>query len=496
MKKINEKKALLILLIFCSALLRLVNLGYSDYQGDETQALYNPKGQSFSQFIFSQRRAPIQFVITMFIRGVSNGYHNEFITRLPFALFSIASSYVFYIFVKKLINEKVAFYSLIFFITNGFFVSFGRIVQYQSLVIFLMLLVLYQLLLLSETNEIKHLYFAGILWGFSFLVHSDSVYFFPMALLILIEWIRKFNMSFKTTIKRLLPPLILGIGILAVFYLPYLLNLPSDTLNYWKGRVEGTHQPNVVSNSRYLFEVYQPIYVSHLYVFSSLMGIVLLLKSGKTISREKKMGLILWFLFSYLFMEYVVEVPGTHIYNYILPAFIFMGLFFSILDEFVASRFKKIYPVFLSAVVIMFLFLFLQSYAIFVDHEREYPWQTERFLAWDLPSLNPVFKLSLFGFPYYRNWEDISDFIVKDGRSVFYATNEKQSIPRYYLPDNYDNNGYLAGYYIRIKDPQSGTNPVLNERCSRWIEKNDPIKIFYSEDKVLAEIYFVPEDWK
>jgi hypothetical protein len=115
---------------------------------------------------------------------------------------------------------------------------------------------------------------------------------------------------------------------------------------------------------------------------------------------------------------------------------------------------------------------------------------------WDLPSLNPVFKLSLFGFPYYRNWEGISDFIVEDGRSVFYATNEKQSIPRYYLPDNYDNNGYLAGYYIRIRDPQSGTNPVLNERCSRWIEKNDPIKIFYFGDKVLAEIYLIPGDWK
>ena len=110
MKKINEKKALLILLIFCSVLLRLVNLGYSDYQGDETQALYNPKGQSFSQFIFSQRRAPIQFVITMLVRGVSNGYHNEFITRLPFAIFSIASSYVFFTFVKNLKNKTYNFF--------------------------------------------------------------------------------------------------------------------------------------------------------------------------------------------------------------------------------------------------------------------------------------------------------------------------------------------------------------------------------------------------
>lgn len=495
LKNISRKSGILFLLILCAAFLRLVNLGYSDYQGDETQALYITKGQTFSQFLLSQRRAPGQFIVTMLVRGLSKNYSSEFITRLPFALFSIFSCYVFFIFVKKLLNEKVAIYSLIFFVTNGLFLALTRIVQYQSLVMFLMLLVLYQLLLLSENNKIKHLYIAGILWGVSFLVHSDSVYFFPMALFLVLEWVKKSKMGFKYTVKKMALPVIVGIIIMLIFYGPYLLNLPSDALNYWKGRIEGTHQANVVNSSRYLFEVYQPIYSSHLYIFASLIGVFALIRSKKLISLNRRLGLIFWFLFSFLFMEFAVEVPGTHIYTYVIPATILMGVFFGYLDDFVFHRVKKLLPVFYFGIIVMFLFLFFQSFAIFVDHKSEYPWQEEKFLVWKFPILNPVFKLSLFGFPYNRNWEGISDYITTDNRSFYYTTNEKKSLPRYYLPDSYINDSSRAGYYIFIVDPQSGTNYVINQRSAKWVDSNEPVKVFYEGDKVLSKIYLIPEDF-
>ena len=495
LKNISRKTGILFLLLLCAAFLRLVNLGYSDYQGDETKAFYITKGQSFSQFLLSQKRAPGQFIVTMFLRGISNNYSSELVTRLPFALFSIISCYVFFILIKKMVNEKVAFYSLIFFITNGLFVAFGRIVQYQSLVILLLLLMLYQLLLLSETNNIKHLYFAGILWGLGFLVHSDSIYFLPMAFFLVLEWVKKNKMDFTQTVKKMALPVIAGILVMSVFYGPYLFNLPSNALDYWKGRIEGTNQPNVESNSRYLFEVYQPIYVSHLYIAFSLIGAVVLMKSKKLVGLERKLGLILWFLFSFLFMEFAVEVPGTHIWTYVMPATIFIGIFFSFLDDFIINRFKKIVPIFYSGIIVMFLFLFLQSYAIFVEHQKGYPWQEEKFLVWNFPTLNPVFNLNLFGFPYNRNWEGISEYITSDNKSFYYTTNEKKSLPRYYLPDSYINDSSRAGYYIFIFDPQSGTNYVINKRSAKWIESNEPVKVFYNGDKVLSKIYLIPENF-
>jgi len=492
--KISRKTGLLTLILVCALVLRIVNLGYSDYQGDETKAFYNPKDQTFSQFLLSQRRAPIQFVITLLIKGVSNNYHNEFITRLPFALFSIISCYMFFVFVKKLINEDVAFYSLIFFVTNGLFVAFGRIVQYQSLVILLDIMVLYQLLLLVETNKIKHLYLAGIIWGFNFLVHTDALYIFPMTLLLIIEWAKKHEMNAKITLKKMLPALVLGLAVLMIFYGPYLLNLPKDALNYWKARVDGTQQANVVSNSKYTFSVYQPIYVIHLYILAGILGTVLTI-FNKSLNKERKIGIISWFIFSYIFMEYIVKDPGTHIYNYVMPLTILMGIFFYSFNEILKIKIKKLVPIFIASVFILFIFLFLQSYAIFVDHSKEYPWQDEKFLIWTFPILNPVFKPSLFGFPYNRNWEGVQSYILNDGRSTYYTTNERKPIPRYYL-HVLEHNSSKAGYYIRVIDPQSGTNDILNDRSARWVKDNKPEKSFYVNNNLVSEVYFIPENWK
>ena len=107
LKNFNKKTFLLVFFIVCASILRLVNLGYSDYQGDETKALYLPKDLSFSQFLLSQRKAPGQFILTMFLKLISGNYTSEFITRLPFALFSILSCYVFFLIVKKLFNQKI-----------------------------------------------------------------------------------------------------------------------------------------------------------------------------------------------------------------------------------------------------------------------------------------------------------------------------------------------------------------------------------------------------
>ena len=194
-------------------------------------------------------------------------------------------------------------------------------------------------------------------------------------------------------------------------------------------------------------------------------------------------------------MEFAVEVPGTHIYTYIIPATILMGVFFSYFDDFVFQHLKKIQPLYYFGIIVIFLFLFFQSFAIFVDHKTEYPWQDERFLIWKFPILNPVFKLSLFGFPYNRNWEGISNYITADNKSFYYTTNEKKSLPRYYLPGSYVNDSDGAGYYIFIVDPQSATNYVINKRSARWVDNNEPVKVFYEGDKVLSKIYLIPEDF-
>jgi hypothetical protein len=71
MKKIIHRKGNLewifsLLFVFLAGMiLRIVNLGYSDYQGDEIKAFYLPApGQSIPEFLFTQRKGPLQFIIT------------------------------------------------------------------------------------------------------------------------------------------------------------------------------------------------------------------------------------------------------------------------------------------------------------------------------------------------------------------------------------------------------------------------------------------------
>jgi len=96
---------LIIILLLGGFALRFINLGYSDYQGDEIKAFFNPKEDGdYIQFLLDQRKGPNQFLVTGAIKGFTNNFENYFLTRLPFAMAGILSIYVFYLVVKRLFN--------------------------------------------------------------------------------------------------------------------------------------------------------------------------------------------------------------------------------------------------------------------------------------------------------------------------------------------------------------------------------------------------------
>ncbi len=124
----------LILVISAGFCLRLVNLGYADYQGDEIKAFYLPEpDQSVSDFLFTQRKGPVQFIITGFLSRFDTFYENQFLMRIFFALAGCLALVFFYLLVASRFGKHIALYASFFFATNGFLVGLGRIAQYQSL---------------------------------------------------------------------------------------------------------------------------------------------------------------------------------------------------------------------------------------------------------------------------------------------------------------------------------------------------------------------------
>jgi hypothetical protein len=148
--------------------------------------------------------------------------------------------------------------------------------------------------------------------------------------------------------------------------------------------------------------------------------------------------------------------------------------------------------VFKAGVWLVIIFLFLQSYTIFVDHGREYPWQNKKFLLWELTEPRSVYHLSLFGFPYYRHWDEISDFIKKDFKSDYYSTNERTTISGYYIKKVKDSS--KMGYYIAISHPQTLIHDISNERVIKYASENVPVAIYKNNTQVVSQVYLLPKN--
>lgn len=506
-RKINLFLIFLVVILVFSFVLRFQNLGYSDYQGDEIKAFFNPKQDgNFAQFLLDQRKGPNQFLVTGAIKGITNNYENYFLTRLPFAIAGFLSVILFYLTVSKIFSKNVAILSTIFFATNGFLVAFSRLVQYQAFVILFGILAIYLYLLYRNTHKYKYIYLSLISLATSVLFHYDGLFFgiliFFWGINDLIESRKKGSFLF---LKHAIGSGVVFLATLASFYVPFVLNISEATKDYWLGRISGDVS-NKISSSYYLFTVYQPIYAIHFYLLLIALGVFVLffpifynrIKYIQKLKIKEKpifsydlLFVFLWALIPFLFLEVYVYIPGTHIYTYLIPAFILMGYGINFVIHNLIIKFLR-YASYLGA-FLLFLFLALQSYTIYVDHNKEYPWQEKKFLFFTLNRPTPIFHLSMFGFPYNRNWQEVGEFI-NNSSVEYFSTNERVSITRYYISK--DKDGEKLGLYVWIENPQSFTNDITNKRVNSFVKTNEPIKEITTKSGNKVKIYFVPESYK
>jgi 4-amino-4-deoxy-L-arabinose transferase-like glycosyltransferase len=301
-------------LIFITIWLRLVNLGYSDYQGDEIKALFLPaSGQGLFDFLLHQRKGPTQFIITYLVYLLHPSYSNESLTRSPFALVGILTIYFFYRLVKLHYGRTVALYASLFLTVNGLFIGLMRIVQYQPFVMFFSILALYafSLALLNENWQIKGMYLGMLFWAIALLTHYDGIYISPFILYLLYRWYsQRTYLSSRTKVKHLVLPFAGLVLLLVSYYGPFFLSAAKDSQAYWLSRATGLDQ-SAKSSSMVTFRIYNPLFVIYIYL---ALGILSLVKI------KKSFPIVLWFLFPWIILEVIISDPGTHIYGYLIPA--------------------------------------------------------------------------------------------------------------------------------------------------------------------------------
>lgn len=487
----------LLLLIVGSLWLRLVNLGYSEYQGDEIKALFRPaEGQSLVDFLLIQRKGPTQFIVTYLLGFLDPSFQNQFLIRLPFAIASVLAALFFYYFVKIHFGKKIAIYATFFFSFNGIIVAFSRITQYQSFVILFDILALYfiSLALMKSGWRMTGLYLGMMFWALSMLSHYDGIFIAPFVLYLLWKWYES-SPGHKTWLKWL--HLFLSgsviVLILGVFYIPFFLNVADDTVAYWLNRLSGGD--NLISSSIVTFKLYNPKVVFYLYagLFAAYLISTAIILTGSPAKepvgdresyqlRIRSLFVLVWLLFPWLYMEFLVEVPGTHIYTYLTPLTILISIGILAVEDLIKKAMGANYGKTLNVagLALLFLFLFYQSHKVFVDHTREYPWEPERFLFWTLVEPDQAYNLPIFGFPYHRHWEQIGDYVSNTDNTNYYYSNEKDTISQFYIPFGRDVN--KSGHYIRIRDVQYIYQGRLEPKAVWWSDHHEPDRIFSSCD--------------
>lgn len=464
-------RILLLLILLVGVFLRFYQLGYSHFYGDETKAIYYQKDVSAIDHFFNQRKGPGQFLVAWTIENLTSSY-NELFMRAPFAVVGVVSIALLFFVVAKLFDQKAALIATTIFSLHGFYIAFSRTVQYQSFYIFFGLLSLH--FYLYSKGNVKNYLLSGISLGIAFLFHYDSLFFLvPLFALISSDYKNK-NLSSKN-ILQVISPIIFITGL---YYLPYLIKgaFLTDTLPYLLKRRTGEElRP---SSTIYTFLIYNPLYIL---LFFNIFSVFSLLSKNK----KSLYVIFIWFLIPFILFELIFSSSGTHIHNYFLPLIILSSVGVTNIYERLSSALK---PIFIAFLVFLCAFVLIIQTSIYIPKfNTGYPWKDVTLFGNRLNKIDQSMQVFVYGFPYYRAWDQIVTYLDYEDDGRFFVSNENDTIAEFYMKRFKRFDGRATQNYIHIFDNQLDKTEI----DIRFLDTNAyvPIKDFYHNGEKVATIY-------
>ena len=502
LKKFKVEYLFIGILLVGSCFLRFYDLGYYDYIGDEHKAFIEiPTGQNLLQFFMSQRKGPMQFLVSYIPYFFTHDFRNELAERIPFSIISVLAVLSFYFLTKKLTkNSTAGFFSAFLLMVNGFIAGFGRIAQYQNLNLLFNFLSLYFYadLLFNNKKLIRSTLMGTFFFCLSLLSHWDAVFIMPLIIYIFFKFLTDSRFEKKYKIRIILLNFVLGCLLILPFLLPYVFSQTnsSDNMRYLSRRM------GFGESDRNLYKLYIDLYNPFLTFWFLAASLVLSL-----IFIKKLWIYHVWFLIVFIIFDLFFRKPGTHIYNFVIPVLILSGAFFAYLIDYFPKILKYLV---ISLLGLCLIFFYFQTYMVFIDHSEEYPWSQKeivnltytpkkvygkpqkppfKILYLKTPKYTIEQKLPLFGFPHSRKWNEINDFINKKVEENpicnGYVTNEDKTVSEWYIDANYELDGCF--YVIGVRRPVNFVEDwnVTNigsktEIHSIEVNGNKVVKIFIS----------------
>ncbi len=473
------------LITLTAAFFRLVNLGYSEFQGDEgivmTRAAHAILGDNAQ--LFYHQKGPAEVLLPIATWTLS-GTINEWQARLPFAFAGLLGIVALYLLGCRWFNERSALVAALLLAINGYFVGFGRIVQYQSFVLAMTTLALLALWRWSEGEGRRWLVVGAALLAFGLLAHYDAGLALPAAAYVVGRRLWSTRSRWRAWLGDVLSAGALALGILALFYVPFALHPNfAKTVGYLGGARIGTGGPlhnNLLSSlplATFYNSTYYLIGLAGLIIVASFLPfrrlgllipticylLVILQPPISNLQSPIWVGPVLacllvtilfscrssapcraawlWFGAPFLFYYFLVWDPRTHVLNVFPGAILLAACALDyLLDRVTPSPRHSPFAIrHLSFVIChlsllaVFLFLAYYPYLMFVQHDpeikRTWPAHQPAFY-WSPGDEAPLF--GYFGFPYRAGWKVIGVLVEEGVLSGIHASNEEQEVVGWY----------------------------------------------------------------
>ncbi|MCL4300482.1 MAG: glycosyltransferase family 39 protein [Anaerolineae bacterium] len=292
-----------ILILLLAACFRVINIHYSDYQGDEADILLRAVSLVYGQgdALLTHSKGPGEILLLNAI-GTLTGRFDEQTARLPFAVAGTIAVGLIALLGQRLFNPWVGLIAGLLAAVDGVFVSYARTAQYQSVVLLLTLTAIYGYYRFYQTgSQSRHWHsLATFLLAAACLFHFETILLLPVAAYLtfasalpgsreeakqrgaeersVLQLLRLTHHVSRIMyhVSRFWPSLLLFIVPVALFYIPFALN-PNlkSTGTYLENRIGGGSSPPFNNLAHFFY--YEALKYNSAYYVALFDGLLLLL---------------------------------------------------------------------------------------------------------------------------------------------------------------------------------------------------------------------------
>ncbi|MCC6455240.1 MAG: glycosyltransferase family 39 protein [Caldilineaceae bacterium] len=479
----------LLSVLIVAALLRLPNLGYSDFQGDEARALLRASEaiQGYPSALVIHKKGPTEILIPLGIYAIQEQI-TEAQARFPFALAGIVGIFALYLLGWRMFGAVAGWLAAMLLAVDGYFIGFARIVQYQSVVFLMSVLVVLALYRQARADRPlpSYLLLAGLCMVGGIYAHYETIWVLIPALYLLYVYLRRTS-DLKGWLQSAIVPLLVTAGLLMLFYVPFVLDAQwNETATYlFEHRIDSTSFPHnntwdVFQRSAIYDSAYQLFFMilmtvvaqgvvlrkiwprwavwsvaaltlaglaasllyrhdwliiggtDHTWLFYTLAVAVAFVPPRIT---DEERTVWSWFGIAMVVSLFYVARPNTHVYGFFIPWALVVGL----AGEAIWRGLRGITGLgrarLVALPVSVLLFAIFANYAFqiftYTDVEVYRTWLTNRPWGYWTPYEIPN-RGSLFGFPYKNGWKVIGALYADGTLDAPFDSNETYRMADWY----------------------------------------------------------------